>query len=266
MKKYIDKSLIICALTLFFSFKAYTQAAQSSNTDIWLHYSGKNMLTKKISFTFEGSMRYANGFSEKQQYFVRPSIDYQLTKHLLGSLGYSHYLTYVYGNPAINKTDIPENHIYLQAQFVHQFGDLKVTNRLRDENRYVGIAAKNADGVYNIDRYVYRNRFRYMLLLNYPLMKDEKKATKLFGILGDEIFLNIGSKGLNPDDNVGVTLFNQNRIIAGFGYNINPHNQLQVSYIHQNIYNFSDTIEETNPTVRLSYITNFSFVKNTVKN
>ncbi len=262
MKKYILNTLIMSVMTLGILSKAFTQT-QSTNNDIWLHYSGKNMLTKKLSFTFETTFRFANGLSEKQQYFVRPSFDYQLTKHLVGSLGYSHYATYVYGNPAINKTTIPENHIWVQAQFTHQFGDLKVTNRLRDENRYVGVALKGADGTYDIDRYAYRNRFRYMLLLNYPLIKDEKKATKLFGILGDEAFFNLGSISSTPnaDANVGATFMNQNRIIAGFGYNINAHHQIQLSYIHQNVWNFTDSIEESNPTVRLSYITNFSFAK-----
>lgn len=263
MQTHINKFLIISVLALTISSKTYSQAVQSQNNDIWLHYFGKNMLTKKLSFTFETTFRFANGFSEKQQYFVRPSIDYQLTKHLVGSLGYSHYATYVYGNPAINKTIIPENHIWVQAQFTHQFGDLKVTNRLRDENRYVGVAVKGADGTYDIDRYAYRNRFRYMLLLNYPLIKDEKKVTKLFGILGDEAFFNLGSIKSTPnaDSDVGATFMNQNRIIAGFGYNINPHHQIQLSYIHQNVWNFTDTIEESNPTVRLSYYTNFSFAK-----
>lgn len=191
---------------------------------------------------------------------MRPSLDYQLTKHLMGSVGYSHYVTYAYGNPALNKTTISENHVWIQGQFVHQFGDWKVTNRLRDENRYVGIAVKAADGSYGIDRYVYRNRFRYMLLLNYPLMKRADKSTALFGILGNEVFLNVGSIAAvpNTDTNVGATLLNQNRIIAGFGYNINPHNQLQLSFIQQHIWNFADTIEERNPTLRLSYITSFS--------
>ncbi len=228
------------------------QAVQSQNNNIWLHYSGKNMLTKKLSFTFETTLRFANGLSQKQQYFVRPSFDYQLTKHLMGSIGYSHYSTFVYGSPALNKIPIPENHIWLQGQFVHQFGDLKITNRLRDENRYVGIAVKQTDGSYSIDRYDYRNRFRYMLLLNYPLLKKEK-ATTLFGIVGDEILFNVGP-------NAGTTALNQNRIIAGLGYTFNPHHQLQLSYIQQKIWNYTDTIEENNPTVRLSYITNFSFV------
>jgi hypothetical protein len=168
MQTNINKFFIISLLALIISSKAYTQAVQSQNNNIWLHYFGKDMITKKLSFTFETTFRFANGFSEKQQYFIRPSIDYQLTKHLVVSLGYSHYLTYVYGNPAINKIPIQENHVWLQTQFTHQFGDLKVTNRLRDENRFVGIAVKQADNNYLIDRYVYRNRFRYMLLLNYP--------------------------------------------------------------------------------------------------
>ncbi len=261
MHKKISNALKIITLIIFSSFVSKSQTL-SSNNDIWLHYFGKNMLTPKLSFTFETTFRFANGFSEKQQYFVRPSLDYQLTKHLVGSLGYSHYETFVYGSPAINKITIPENHVWLQAQFTHQLGDLKITNRLRDENRYVGVAVKATDGNYNIDHYSYRNRFRYMLLLNYPLIKEDK-ATKLFAILGDEVFLNIGSINKPPVDgtDVGATLMNQNRIIAGFGYNINPHNQIQLSYIHQNIWNFSDTIEESNPTVRLSYYTNFSFVK-----
>lgn len=263
MYKNISKFLIINVLVSAISMNSFAQTKHTSNGDIWLHYFGKNMLTKKLSFTFEGTFRFANGFSEKQQYFVRPSLDYQLTKHMVGSIGYSHYLTYVYGSPAINKIPIPENHLWLQAQFTHQFGDLKVTNRLRDEIRYVGVAVKDANGVYDIDRYVNRNRFRYMLLFNYPIIKDEKKATKLFGILGDEAFLNIGSIASTPnvDKNVGATLFNQNRLIGGFGYNFNPHNQVQLSFINQNIWNFSNTIEESNPTVRLSYYTNLSFAK-----
>jgi Protein of unknown function (DUF2490) len=259
MKNMKNKILIGLIVSVFMSFintKTFAQT-KSQNNNILLHYLGKNMLTKKLSFTLEGSFRFANGFSENQQYFIRPSIDYQITKHMMGSVGYSHYLTYVYGSPALNKINTPENHYWLQAQFVHQIGGLKITNRLRDENRYVGIAIKQLDNEYKIERYDYRNRFRYMLLMNYPLTKDDKKTTKLFGILGDEVFLNVNVAGRNA----GKTLVNQNRLIAGLGYNFNTHNQIQLSYIHQNIWNFTDTIEESNPTVRLSYYTNFSFAK-----
>lgn len=225
---------------------------KTSNNNVWFHYVGKNMLTKKLSFSLEATMRYANGISEKQQYFIRPSFDYQFTKKFNGSIGYSHYSTYVYGSPALNKSDIPEDHIWIQGTFVHTKGKYKFTHRLRDENRFVGIAIKNGTE-YSIDHYEYRNRLRYMLLMNYTITKNQDNV-KLFGIIGNEAFFNIGS-------NTGITFFNQNRVIGGLGYNIDSHNQVQLNYIHQNIWNFSNTLQESNPTIRLSYITNLDFSK-----
>ena len=52
---------LICSSLMFGQEK-------SSNNDIWLHYFGKNKITEKFSFSFEATIRYANGFSEKQQY------------------------------------------------------------------------------------------------------------------------------------------------------------------------------------------------------
>lgn len=227
--------------------------AKSYNNDIWFHLVNKDMITKKLSVSFEATMRYANGFSEKQQWFIRPSVDYQLTKKFMGSIGYSHYNTYSYGDPAMNKTEIPEDHVWIQGTYVETCGDFKFTHRLRDENRFVGVAKKNNNGNYDIDHYDYRNRLRYMFIVNYPLIKKEEK-TKLFSILGDEVFMNIGS-------NAGKTFLNQNRLIGGLGYNFDSNHQIQLSYIHQNVWNLGNTIQESNPTVRLSYVTNFDFYK-----
>lgn len=256
-------NIVLKTLVLITIFSLSTKAqTKSQNNDIWLHYVGKNMLTKKLSFTLEATMRYANGFSEKQQYFIRPSFDYQFTKHFIGSVGFSHYNTYVYGSPAINKRPIPENHPWLQGTFNHQFGDLKLTNRLRNEFRFVGIAtAPSGTTDYSITDYKFRDRLRYMVLATYPIIKKDKKPV-LNAFVGDEAFMNIGPLGTDiSKNNVGKTFMNQNRVIVGLGYIINPHHQIQLSYIHQNIWNFSDTIEESNPTVRISYLTTFSFVK-----
>lgn len=250
----IRSNFLVALIGLLGFLLPTTASAQikTSNDNIWFHYVGKNMLTKKLSFTLEATMRYANGLSEKQQYFIRPSMDYQFTKSINVSVGYTNYNTYVYGSPALNKTDISEDHIWIQGTFVHSKDKFKFIHRLRDENRFVGIPVKTGNG-YTIDHYDYRNRLRYMFLMNYTLTKAKDKV-KLFGILGDEVFLNIGS-------NAGKTFFNQNRIIGGLGYNINKSNQIQLCYIHQNIWNFKNTLQESNPTIRLSYITNFDFSK-----
>jgi Protein of unknown function (DUF2490) len=252
MKNNYQFLVVLIGLLVFFLSNISNAQTKTSNNNIWFHYVGKNLLTKKVSFTLEATMRYANGFSEKQQYFVRPSIDYQFTKKFNGSIGYTHYNTYVYGNPALNKTDIPEDHVWIQGTFIHTKGKFKFIHRLRDENRFVGIPIKNGTE-YSIDYYDYRNRLRYMFLTNYTLTKKDDQV-KLFGILGDEIFLNIGS-------NAGKTLFNQNRFIGGLGYNLDKNQQIQLAYIHQNIWSFANTLQESNPTVRISYVTNIDFSK-----
>lgn len=246
----MEKHIILLAIA-FFSFHIVNAQTHTGYNNVWLHYFGKNMLTEKLSITLEGTMRFANGFSQNQQWFIRPSLDYQFTKHFMGSVGYTHYGNFVYGSPTLFKMDIPENHAWLQGTFTHQFGSLKMTNRLRDENRWVGIA--NADNS-RVDHFDYRNRLRYMLLFNYPLLKKEDKSTALFALAGDEVFLNLGSFS-------GSTLLQQNRVIAGLGYNFNKHHQVQLAYIHQTIVSFTNSIEENNPTLRISYYTNFSFAK-----
>lgn len=245
--------LFFIGIASLFTVNSSQAQVKESNNDIWLHYFGKNMITEKFSFSFEATMRYANGFSEKQQYFIRPSVDYQFSKKFMGSVGFSHYNTYSYGNPAMNKISIPENHFWIQGTFVHNSGQLKITHRLRDEFRYVGVPLMQSNGDLEIDHYDYRNRMRYMLLFNYPLIKNED-VTKLFALLGDEVFMNIGS-------NAGKTFLNQNRIIGGVGYNFDKNHQIQLSYIHQNIWNYTNTFQENNPTVRLTYVTNFDWRK-----
>lgn len=239
-------------LLLMIFFKGYSQEI-SNNTNIWLHYSGKNKLSEKLSFTLEATMRYADGFSEKQQWFVRPSLDYQFSKSFTASVGYTYYDTYVYGEIPMNKITTPEHHAWVQGTFNHNWKDFKFTYRLRDENRFVGIIAANNQGDLGISHYEYRNRLRYMFLVNHPLIKKDDK-TKLFALAGDEIFVNVGVKDAK-------TVVQQNRIIGGFGYNFNLNHQVQLSYIHQNIWNLKNTIVENNPTVRISYITNFDWFK-----
>ncbi|ESU29374.1 hypothetical protein FLJC2902T_07710 [Flavobacterium limnosediminis JC2902] len=241
--------VVLLGLLAFIMPQSSEAQVKSHNNDIWFHYFGKNMLSKKTSFSFETTMRYANGLSEKQQWFIRPSFDYQLTKTFIGSVGYSHYNTYVYGDPAMNKTEIPEDHVWVQGTYVANSGNFKFTHRLRDENRFVGVAVKNNEGDYEVDHYDYRNRLRYMFLATYPLVASNG-VTKLSAIAGDEVFVNIGA-------NAGKTFLNQNRLIAGLGYNFNKHHQVQLCFIHQYIWNYPNTIQESNPTLRLSYVTNF---------
>ncbi len=251
----MKKIIALNAIILFLNHPLIFAQIKSQNNNIWLHYVGKNKVSKRTFLTLEATLRYANGLKEKQQYFVRPSIDCQVNKALIASIGYTHYNTFVYGNPALNKRPIPENHLWVQTNFTHQIGAFRLTNRIRDENRWVGLATlKPNSSEYTISNYAYRNRLRYMPMVNFPVIKNDKN-TVINGFVGDEAFINIGK-------NAGKTLFNQNRLIIGIGYVISKKSQIQLSYVKQQIWNYTDTLEENNPTLRVSYLTNLDFSKN----
>ncbi len=255
MKNLFQIKLAAIFLLGIYSVSLNAQVS-SQNNNIWLHYVGKFSFNPKWSFTFEGTKRYTEMGKKPQQWFVRPSIDYALNKNYTASIGYSHYKTFVYGNPAMFFMPIPEDHLWLQINSKHQIGKWSVQNRLRDENRSVGLQDRTYDSIstsynYRIKGYEYRNRLRYMILFTRPVYTKEGE-TKLSLILGNEAFFNIGSFS-------GKSLMNQNRVIAGMGWHFNKDHQLQLTYIHQNVWNFTNTILENNPCIRISLFNNFTF-------
>lgn len=239
------------ALFVFLCISSYCEAQIiSHNNNIWLHGVSKIAFNSKWSFTFEACKRYTEFGKVNQQWFIRPSIDYTTKKNYIVSLGYSYYQTQSYGNPAMFFMEIPEHHGWLQIAHTYSSGKWKIQNRLRNENRFVGVAERRIDSSGNINdkivSYSYRNRLRYMFILSRPII-DFKNDKSLSVLLGNEIFLNIGKIS-------GKSIMNQNRIIAGLGFSFNSKSQIQIAYIHQNIWNYSNTILENNPTIRISFL------------
>ncbi|MFN3942838.1 MAG: DUF2490 domain-containing protein [Flavobacterium sp.] len=244
------KKILFVLLSLV-SFKAFSQTT-TTNYNIWFHYFGKNRIAERWNVNLEATMRYANGFEEKQQFFIRPSLDYEINSNLSFSAGYSHYVTYSYGTPSLFKINTPEDHVWIQTSYVHKINQWKITHRLRNEFRWVGVASAVGENL-EINSFAFRDRLRYMIMFQHPI-HSFSNGIQWYGIVGNEAFVNIGT-------NAGKTLMNQNRVIAGFGLQLDKNQQIQLSYIHQNIWNFANTLHENNPTVRLSYLTHFDWRK-----
>lgn len=232
-----------------FSLTLTAQAqVKSSNTNAWLHYMGSFGLNSKWGVSMETSFRSANVVQDFQQFFLRPSVDYKILPSLTGSLGYTHVVTGAYGTPALNKRTMPENHAWLQASHVLKAKKVTVTNRLRNENRWVGLLDQEGD----VGPYTYRNRMRYMLLISTPLVQKGGQTVSAFA--GNEVFLNVGHQA-------GLTALNQNRILGGLAYRFNPKHQIQFAYLHQTLINHPNTLQENNRTLRLSWVTNIQKIK-----
>lgn len=241
--------VILCAV---FTQTSVQAQLVSSNTNAWLHYMGTFMVTPKSSISLESSFRSAEMGKDFQQFFIRPSVDYKVKKNFTASLGYTYVTTGVYGEIPLNKTTMPENHVWVQGAFQGKIGKVSLNNRIRNENRFVGLASATENG-FEVDDYTYRNRMRYMLLASLPIVKLNENQS-INGFVGNEVFLNIG-------ENAGATLFNQNRAIAGLGYRLNGSNQIQFAYILQNIWNHPNTIREDNSTFRMSYVSNIKLFR-----
>jgi hypothetical protein len=80
--------------------------------------------------------------------------------------------------------------------------------------------------------YNYNFRVRYNFSFFIPLKGKELIAKTPFAAIGNELFLNFG-------DRVVYNTFDQNRLFAGFGYQISSHLNAQLGYM--NIYQQEDS-------------------------
>ena len=90
----------------------------------------------------------------------------------------------------------------------NKVGNINIRHRYRLEQRWVKLGEETT----------YKNRARYMLSVKIPISKNEESP--LFISLYDEIFLNISD---SP--------FDQNRLFAALGYQINKQMNFQVGYL-----------------------------------
>ena len=118
------------------------------------------------------------GVAEKwQQLLLRPGINHDLTDTLQVSFGYAFIRKYPYGDfPAPFVT--PEHLIWEQLILRQPSGGVGLTQRFRFEQRWVGIKVDDGSGQGRLDRFSYRNRFRYFLKAAIPLQRDSSGNIK----------------------------------------------------------------------------------------
>ena len=135
---------------------------------------------------------------------------YHLENSATLTAGYAYVKTWPYDN--LNDTSSDENRLWEQLVLKNNLGFVYFEHRYRLEQRWVQKVEIN-----------YSNRIRYRLLLTAPFTNDGIIPGTLFGIIYDEIFLNLGE----PET------FDQNRLYFAFGYQFSVLGQVQVGYLFQ---------------------------------
>ena len=206
---------------LFLSFLSHAQNDRLSdyNNTNWVQLFNTIKLDKKWSLHAEYQWRRENGLKNWQQSLLRFGVNRKLNDQVTVHLGYGWIETFAYGDfPIAAAGTFPEHRIYEQISFKQPIKKWTLTHRFRIEQRWLGRAQTGTDR--KIEAWTFLHRFRYQFKAQFAI------STKIYGVAADEIFIGAGK-------NVGINIFDQNRIFLSAGYKLNQTVSIEAGYFNQ---------------------------------
>ena len=204
----IKKRIFYLICIIFISNNIKGQIPAENELGNWLMYFGTHKISEKYSLHYETQLRNYEIISNFNQLLPRVGLNYHIDESSIVTAGYAFIPTQNEFDKGWGKEMVTENRIWEQFILRNSINRVKIRHRYRLEQRWV-----KAGDITN-----YKNRARYMLSLKLPISKNEESP--LFISLYDEIFLNISD---NP--------FDQNRLFAALGYQVNKQMNIQLGYL-----------------------------------
>ena len=200
---------LICSVFISINVKGQNSVEKAENElGNWLMYFGTHKISEKYSLHYETQLRNYEIISNFNQLLPRVGLNYHIDENSIVTAGYAFIPTQNEFDKGWGKEIVTENRIWEQFILRNSINRVKIRHRYRLEQRWV-----KAGDITN-----YKNRARYMLSLKLPISKNEESP--LFISLYDEIFLNISD---NP--------FDQNRLFAALGFQVNKQMNIQLGYL-----------------------------------
>ena len=204
----IKKRIFYLICIVFISNNIKGQNPAENELGNWLMYFGTHKISEKFSLHYETQLRNYEIISNFNQLLPRVGLNYHIDESSIVTAGYAFIPTQNEFDKGWGKEMVTENRIWEQFILRNSINRVKIRHRYRLEQRWVKAE----------DITTYKNRARYMLSVKLPISKNEKSP--LFISLYDEIFLNISD---NP--------FDQNRLFAALGYQVNKQMNIQFGYL-----------------------------------
>ena len=205
---------MICMVFILNNIKGQNAEESLGN---WLMYFGTHKLNEKYSLHYETQLRNYEIVSNFNQLLPRVGLNYHIDKNTSITAGYAWIPTQTFMGEGFDGDLVTENRIWQQFILKNVINRVKIRHRYRLEQRWIK-SQYHLNQINPITNTTYKNRARYMLSLRIPISKNEESP--LFISLYDEIFLNISD-----------TPFDQNRLFAALGYQINKQMNCQVGYL-----------------------------------
>ena len=191
----------------------------------WVQTFNTISLDKKWSLHLEYQWRRNEGLKNWQQSLLRVGANHKLNNSITIHLGYGWIETFPYGDyPLASAGTFPEHRIYEQISFAQLLNKWTFSHRFRIEQRWLGKVRPGSDR--EIDGWTYLHRFRYQFRAQHAIWAKNNK--QLYAAAADEIFIGAGK-------NLGVNIFDQNRIFLLAGYRFNRQFALEGGYFNQTL-------------------------------
>lgn len=183
-------------------------SAQNEQVGNWLMYFGANKISDKLSIHSEVQYRnHTLAPVNTEQLLLRAGLNYHFTNNAMLTAGYGYVAGHVYESDQTTP-ESEESRIWQQFILNNKIGRAKFEHRYRLEQRWVNN--------------IYKNRFRYRLMLFVPLNKPTiDKGTVFIGIY-DEVFINDKK-----------TFFDRNRLYGAMGYQLSKTTSFQLGFMRQ---------------------------------
>ncbi len=212
----------IIIFSLLFFTSVYSQKITQNNAN-WFAYIGQYNVSKKWGYHVEAQFRLDEALKKNNQNLFRLGVFYNKNANLNFALGYGIINTL---NPGANHY-FNEDRVWEQIQLSTKWNQNKnlVVNRFRFEQRFVDKIGLVDEVVTKLETN-YQNRFRYLNRNLFHLLDFKSGNEKLYFVLQDEIFMNIGRNKVNSN------FFDQNRFLLGLGVNYKNSIRFELGYMN----------------------------------
>ena len=219
----MKKNIFIVGLFITTAAHAQNDRVNDYNNTNWAQVFITKAINKKTDWLIEYQLRRADGLKNWQQGLFRTAIQYKFNNAVSIAVGYAEAETFPYGGyPLAANGTFPEHKVFEQLVFKQAISKLTVISRFRIEQRWLGKVKAGTNR--EIEDWTFLHRFRYQCRMQLPLWI--KKEQQFYMVAADEVFIGAGK-------NVGVNIFDQNRIFFLAGFKCNKNITLEGGYFNQ---------------------------------
>lgn len=219
------KHIAFIIVLIIYARPSYSQEQRlnDNNSIGWFAYTGTIKIKPKIFIHTEYQWRRVDGIKNWQQSLLRTGVNFAVRKDISLIAGYAFAETFPYGDFP-NANAFPEHRIFEQVVLNNPLGKVALSHRFTLEQRFMG-KLLNQNTQKDFD-WIYLNRMRYRVRAEAPITKKVTDKNLWSFVFMDEVFIGWGK-------NMGVNVFDQNRLAVLLGYKVNPNFKIEAGFLNQ---------------------------------